>query len=241
MKDLFGAGKAVLIYPYGKHHHSHWEIMYYCEGTGVNTIDGVRYRFVPGTIICQPPFLDHEDISQSGFKCINIVVNDFDLSDRLPVIVQDTGNHDFLTVFNQIYNEFHNENDLNVTNSLLNILTIYISRRLKEKPLSPHTDYLKNEIINNFADPDFSILETIEKLPASKSHVRLMFENDVGMSPKEYLKSVRMEQAKKLMEGSSRLISEISFRCGYADPFYFSRIFRKHFGINPREWRKTQK
>ncbi|MBP3388412.1 MAG: AraC family transcriptional regulator, partial [Clostridia bacterium] len=38
---------------------------------------------------------------------------------------------------------------------------------------------------------------------------------------------------------SNYSIQEIAFLCGYLDPYYFSRVFRKYTGQSPRSWEKT--
>lgn len=227
-----------LTYSYEKHRHSCWEITYYCEGEGINTTGGIDYPFIPGTIICQPPRLEHEDISDKGYKNIFFVVESFNLSVSMPVIVHDTANRDFLYILKQLYNEYYTANDAEITNALLNVLYEYLLRLIGSTTANSYVDLLKREMICNLSSPDFSILKKTEKFPMSANHFRRLFQSDTGITPQQYLQSLRMTHAKKLLENSSRPIGDICFLCGFTDPYYFSRIFKKCCGINPSEWRK---
>ena len=50
----------------------------------------------------------------------------------------------------------------------------------------------------------------------------------------------KIEWAKTLLKLGSANVSEVSLRLGYQDPFYFSRVFKKHLGICPRDYQKAK-
>ena len=58
-----------------------------------------------------------------------------------------------------------------------------------------------------------------------------------GMSPKEYITKIEMETAMDLLRTTHKSISEISCQLNYDNPFYFSRVFKKFFGISPTQAR----
>ena len=59
-----------------------------------------------------------------------------------------------------------------------------------------------------------------------------------GLSPTEYRTRMRMDTAMQLLRTTDKTLQEISDSLGYANPFYFSRVFRTHFGIPPGQARK---
>ncbi len=63
------------------------------------------------------------------------------------------------------------------------------------------------------------------------------FKKWTGLSPVEYRNSIRINAARSLLSNTDLKISEISIRCGFDDPYYFSRIFKKAVGLPPREYR----
>jgi len=57
----------------------------------------------------------------------------------------------------------------------------------------------------------------------------------------EWLNERRLQTACHLLASTSETVSEIAETCGFASPFYFSRVFRRHFGQSPINYRKTQR
>lgn len=83
---------------------------------------------------------------------------------------------------------------------------------------------------------------TLERMAAqvrmSVSSFRLRFKELTGDSPVEHLLKVRLENASKLLRMDGKNISEIARLCGFPDSNYFSRQFKKEFGVSPRLFRK---
>ena len=64
-----------------------------------------------------------------------------------------------------------------------------------------------------------------------------LFKEVTGWSPYRYMLNIRMEKAERLLRFSSATVSEIALTLGFCDPLYFSRIFKKHVGVSPTEYR----
>lgn len=65
-----------------------------------------------------------------------------------------------------------------------------------------------------------------------------LFKNAIGISPVSYITNVRMERAKQLLRERKELpVNRIAAECGFADPGYFGRVFRRAFGITPESCR----
>lgn len=72
----------------------------------------------------------------------------------------------------------------------------------------------------------------------SPSTVSRLFRKVAGCSFKQYQVNYRMQQAAdRLKAMPNRPVAEIAQAVGYEDPLYFSRVFRKHFGCAPTEYR----
>ena len=71
----------------------------------------------------------------------------------------------------------------------------------------------------------------------SESHFRKLFRKFYGISPGSFLQYIRISQAKELMVYSSRSQTEIAELCGYETVHSFSKAFKKHEGISPRQYR----
>jgi len=64
-----------------------------------------------------------------------------------------------------------------------------------------------------------------------------LFKQVTGISFKEYLNKVRIEEAKSLLEHTDYSIMEIAVACGYSDQSYFTKVFKKATGITPKQYR----
>ena len=60
-----------------------------------------------------------------------------------------------------------------------------------------------------------------------------------GMTPLQYLLDIRLSNAKSLLETTDYSIGEIAALVGYDNALYFSRLFHKHVGMSPREYRNS--
>ncbi len=66
------------------------------------------------------------------------------------------------------------------------------------------------------------------------------FKQILKVTPMQYILSLRMANAQSLLDNEEYTISEIAEIVGYSNPLYFSRLFHKHLGVSPSEYRKMK-
>jgi AraC-like DNA-binding protein len=71
----------------------------------------------------------------------------------------------------------------------------------------------------------------------SPAQFRRRFQAATGHSPRDYAVLVRLERAKELLLVQDVTVAEVADRCGFCSASFFSRIFRRHCGCSPLEWR----
>ena len=71
----------------------------------------------------------------------------------------------------------------------------------------------------------------------SKSSVSKLFKNELGISYLEYLKNLKLENAKEFLESRDMPIERLSAALGYSSTKYFTKLFKGMYGITPREYR----
>jgi AraC-like DNA-binding protein len=86
-----------------------------------------------------------------------------------------------------------------------------------------------------------SVSELIEMSGMSASSLRRRFISGLGMTPINYINSVKIENAKSYFESGITKIKDVSRLCGIDDEFYFSRLFSKVVGMSPTEYLKKIK
>jgi AraC family transcriptional regulator of arabinose operon len=74
----------------------------------------------------------------------------------------------------------------------------------------------------------------------SVPHFGAMFRRQLNCPPLEMHIRLRMQRACELLEGSDHNVGEIGAALGYADPLYFSRIFRQKIGKSPTQYRQDK-
>jgi YesN/AraC family two-component response regulator len=90
-------------------------------------------------------------------------------------------------------------------------------------------------IDENIANSDFSISDVTQALAISRSLLYTKMKNLVNMSAGDYVRKKRLDKAcQMLREGNN--VSETAYSTGFADPNYFSKTFKKNFGISPTEY-----
>lgn len=69
------------------------------------------------------------------------------------------------------------------------------------------------------------------------SYFSRLFKKEMGMTFVEYVKSMKMERAKELLDQTTHSVGEICERLGYDNQSYFIKLFKKHEGVTPAEYR----
>ena len=88
---------------------------------------------------------------------------------------------------------------------------------------------------------DFTLEMLAEKFHFSKNHVINLFKEKYGTTPFGYLNNIRMKQAGRLLEVTSKSAESIAEECGYRDYAYFYKVFRRANGMAPTEWRREKR
>ena len=103
---------------------------------------------------------------------------------------------------------------------------------------SPNMCKIINYISLNLSE-DISLYSIAEAVNFSPSYISRKFKEEVGKSLSTYITEQRMILAKSLLEKTGLSIKEISLYIGIPDWNYFTKLFKKAFGITPTEYKKT--
>ena len=93
-------------------------------------------------------------------------------------------------------------------------------------------------VFDRLSDPDFSVDDLCAGLNMSQSTLYRKLKVTAGQSANEFIQNIRLKYAARLLRETSRTVSEITFDVGFSDSSYFSRAFRKCFGVSPKQWRE---
>lgn len=128
--------------------------------------------------------------------------------------------------------------------SLFNDILLLVDRQQHEQKKA--TGNVQEQIeraaayFNENYNTKISIDDYAESLHISTNWFIHNFKQYAGMSPAQYILSLRMVNAQSLLERTTYNIKEISEIVGYENPLYFSRVFKKEIGKSPAQYRKER-
>lgn len=99
----------------------------------------------------------------------------------------------------------------------------------------------QNIFLENYTNPDFSVSAFVKQANISEPYFRKIFKAAYGIPPNQYLISLRINRAKKLLELNQFSIKEISEQLGFLHQAHFSAAFKKATDFSPLEYRNAFK
>lgn len=107
-----------------------------------------------------------------------------------------------------------------------------------EQTLSPDSGRFKAilDFVNQSFCDNISSSTLSRRFGYDETYFCRRFKAVTGLSPMIYIRILRLEKAKKLIKGGNITLSDVAVSCGFSDPGYFSRCFKKHFGVTPGEY-----
>lgn len=114
-----------------------------------------------------------------------------------------------------------------------------LSSILNEKEISPQTKFLQQAITlihEQLDDAQFGPGQLAQKMNLSESQVYRKLKAITDKSTAIFIRSIRLQKAKQLLQKSNKTISEIAYEVGFNNPSWFSRAFKEEFGVSPSDY-----
>ncbi|MEP7214056.1 MAG: helix-turn-helix transcriptional regulator [Acidobacteriota bacterium] len=91
-------------------------------------------------------------------------------------------------------------------------------------------------IAEHYSDPELSLGQVARELPTSPSKLSRVLNKHVGVSFRQLLRHIRIEEAKRMLASHRYSVKEVAARVGFSDSHYFSRSFKEMTGLNATEY-----
>ena len=241
--DIF-AGKHVLTYNVSRHKHKNWELVYCTRDSGAFVFDGLELPYREGDIVVIPPQTPHEIISSGGFTNIHLNIDNATLTFRQPAVVRDDVNQSLLHLFADAYYLFTGDpaRRAALLSSYGNLIVRHVSLSRAARPKNRVVEEIEQSIVQNYANPNYELDEALSSMPYCYDYLCRLFRQETCTTPHKYLTNLRLQVAADLLlsghaEGG---ISEIAHACGFRDPLYFSRLFKKRYDVSPSEYARQK-
>ncbi|MCL3780927.1 response regulator [Prolixibacteraceae bacterium JC049] len=95
-------------------------------------------------------------------------------------------------------------------------------------------------VFDNMQNDTFDVKQFIAEMAISKSLLYTKLKEISGMTATQFIQSIRMKEAARLLQTNQFNINETATKVGFADPAYFSRCFKKQFQCSPSEFVKQE-
>lgn len=248
-----GRQKCTPMYQWGPGIRDHYLIHYIISGQGWYETRDARYHLKAGDVFLAFPhtpmtYYAHQDdpweycwVGFNGSDALSIVLA-AGFTKKSPVIFQFPRGDLLEDRISQIY-QCHGSDQahsLEMTGKLYSALALLVENAPDTAHGAQDTYVQKAmEYINgHFAYP-VSVEEIACYTGISRSQLYRAFQQQLHMSPKEYLTRFRIRQACRLLKNTDLPVSTIAGSAGFDNSLYFSRVFKKAMGQSPSQYRKA--
>lgn len=160
---------------------------------------------------------------------------------NVPTLTHCESNLAVKSIFQRIsaLNPWKNSNEKMLVDCLLRELLITISTELtSENSMNKHLSRILQYIAVNY-QKDITLSTLSEAFDLSVSYIARLFKNEMQTTSVNYINAVRISAACDLLLNTNLSIGEISERVGFANQYYFTRVFQKHHKTTPSDFRRS--
>lgn len=232
---------------------ANYQLLYVADGKAHFLINGEMRELIKGQCILYRPkdpqyyyyeLKDYPDIYWVHFSCRegNQYLKDLRWENDS---VFDVGSHGiYIKLFDSIIEELqlklpYHEAQLKL---YMQQLFVQMERNRIREMVHPSTENKSIEeaiqYFHHHSEKDFTIKEFVKEKGLNYYRFIDSFTKQVGLSPRQYIINIRMTKAKDLLVNSLFQIAEVAELTGYDNPLYFSRLFKKTWGMSPKEYKE---
>ena len=159
--------------------------------------------------------------------------------DELPFFASAKPNRRIFDKFGEIFDVFEAKGRLQRQElaSILEQIIILASSTLfvSESPrtFEKSVRYIRSSYNKKISVPELAVMENL-----SNSRYVALFTEQMGISPSAYIIGLRMNAACDLLLNTDMNVKQIAFLIGYNDPHFFSKLFKKHMGVSPKNYKQ---
>ncbi len=214
----------------------YWLIHYVVSGKGEFRIGGKEYTLSPGYVFVIPPYQEvsyranHDDPWEYMWVGFQV---DGDMPLSLEPVIHCP---DAFGIFRAMPDSQGMTGGAKayVTGQLWRFFSMLMDRH---NPVEDAVSTALNYIHSKYMYP-LSVEDISQKVGLERSYFTTLFTRQMGVSPGKYLQNHRMEIAAILLTRDNYSVSTTAMSVGYADIYTFSKTFKRHFGLSPREYAK---
>ncbi len=223
---------------YGPAVRTHWLLHYVSSGCGKFTRGGVTHSVGAGQIFVIPPY--EETFYQADAKrpwryiWIGFTADDGEVPPVFGAPVLSSSK--FGRIFDDMLtcDRLENGKSAFLSGCIWRLVSVLLE---KDKNKPSHVDKALGYMHSNYAN-GITVSEVAASVGLDRKYLSVLFSKQVGMSPSKYLIALRLSKAAELMSKHGESPTTAAVSVGYYDICHFSKVFKSHFGVSPREYVK---
>jgi len=221
------------------------DLTYVIRGSATYIIDGIDHHVSEGDVLCIPRYSRRQARSDDPgrFECyaVNFVLTATDGSDAmvpLPLVSHVGIQSEVVALFKRITEDHLSRKPGHVMR--IKAWFMLILQRLMEMlvydidtyRIDPRVKTAIRFIADNLSQ-NLPISKVADEVSLSPVYFGALFKKSTSLSYRDFLNKLRLNQAEDMLRTGKWNVSEVAQSCGFADVFYFSRLFKKEKGIPP--------
>lgn len=142
---------------------------------------------------------------------------------------------------NDLYEKIFNTETIEDMKALIIDYYKFVNKIIEYKRNKKHSsvvEQIKNIINENFSK-NITVNDIANEVYLTSTYICTVFKQEVGETINDYITKIRINKAKELLKDRKHKLYNISYAVGYSDPSYFTKLFKKHTGLSPRNYREN--
>ena len=228
------------------HQHKHSQILLYLRGHGFQKTSRKQIQVHRGSLLYFPPNTEHGFGKSQKMSPLSLVVDFNEAKIMSKTVINRSVSLKLLSEIENAINRLVMNSDLKKEQSAQSagmILQIFglLYENLQSKEFNSQKIYPYTAKIRRLLSDQPRIVrfprEVAQLLKEDLSSINRKLRNESGMKLGNLIDEDRLNKCQQELQNSYTRISEIGWKCGFQDPNYFARWFRKKTGQTPSQWR----
>ena len=222
-----------------------YELVFFSSGGSDTVFCGVELKDEPGSVRFMPKRAGFGGYTVSGIKpgyCIDVY---FDSTEELATAAEGLLGMDFLRdKFERIFMLWQRRKPGYYESCMTLLYEIICEIKLHKRKYMPSDKLRRIEasytyMLENYRSKSFNYKALAKCSGLGYSYFSELFSSAYGTTPVKLVTRLRLELAKEMLIAARYKIGEIAEMCGFENAYYFSKVFKQHFGLPPSKYVKS--